>query len=227
MENNVRGTKMEKEKYVLYQYLKFICRKKWFLIGVTIVFMILGFLFSLRTPVSYVGHALVFTGNANNDLLSKPDLISEIYKVTAKVPGPFEVTMDITGNTLQGTDQQIKKVANKYVADLKKRYNAQLKARKDYVNALNQQIKQLSDQQGIEYNANLKSGEPTPDEKLADLNYKIYKMESPELIDTTTSRTGNNSIRNAILGAAFGFQLMLIILVIWKYILDAKRTLTS
>jgi hypothetical protein len=64
-------------------------------------------------------------------------------------------------------------------------------------------------------------------EKLHKAKIQLSKMKPPELRNVTTASSGNNSVRNAIIGGALGFQLMLIILVIWKYILDAKRFLSS
>ena len=66
----------ELKRYETFQYMKFIWQKKMYVIAFTILCIVIGAVYSYYKGSSYTSTALVFTGNANNDMLSKPDLIA-------------------------------------------------------------------------------------------------------------------------------------------------------
>jgi uncharacterized protein involved in exopolysaccharide biosynthesis len=123
---------MDREKYIVYQYLRFIWQKKWYVVAAAVLFMLLGFLYSHRNPVVYTGQAVVFTGTAENDELSKPDLIRNYYNklvpnksLTVTIPANFEIVLKVTDRNQQKAQQLIEKVGKQYVSDLKSDYTVQ------------------------------------------------------------------------------------------------------
>jgi len=232
MENN--------EKYIFYQYLKFIWNKKWWLVGAMILFMLIGLLYSLRQPLVYTGQAVIFTGNAQNDKLSKPVFIKSEYQgllpdkvrnsFAVDLPGDNQMVFTVSEQTKKGADEDIRKVANSYVKDLQKRYQDQKTELKAAVKIVD--IKQLKREYKNYVSGLIQSKENITFYRdtiqwLTEAKYQLAIMEPPKLMDVTTTQRSNNLIRNMLLGGAFGFQLMLIILVFWKYIRDARRSLNS
>ncbi|URT70552.1 Wzz/FepE/Etk N-terminal domain-containing protein [Cytobacillus firmus] len=243
---------MEKIKYPVYDYIKFIWKKKLLLIGFTILCMVIGAGFSYTKETVYTSTALVFTGNANNDELSKPDLIIAKYKKelpnalqnTLNVQAdPFQITFTLSGNDKETVESAMKKLAEQYEKDLMIEFNDQYGSLKDYVNALVKVVNQ-TEEAVSKYNQLL---ETSDEDKLfnytavliskMDSEYKADLLEAKDLLssaeppiynnEVTTTQTSNNLLRNTILAGAFGFQLMLVLLVLWKYIINARRALSE
>ncbi|MBX9974425.1 Wzz/FepE/Etk N-terminal domain-containing protein [Cytobacillus firmus] len=246
---------MEKIKYPVYDYIKFIWKKKLLLIGFTILCMVIGAALSYIKPTVYTSTALVFTGNGNNEKLSKPRLITDTYKdelpedlsgsLDVKIAEPFQITLSLSGSDKKTVESNTKKVAEQYTNDLIERFNVQFEVQKNYKNSLegalkkteeaiseyNQLIQEASDEYKLlHYNEVLFNKEETAEKYRSDLNeaeYDLALAETPELMDVTTNQSSNNLLRNALLAGAFGFQLMLVLLVLWKYIINARRALSQ
>lgn len=243
---------MGQEKFIVYQYLKFIWNKKWLLILVTLLLAASGFLYAHKHAATYSGQAMVFTGNGQNDMLSKPEFIKAKYEKLAHnsnfvvaVPGNFEVTLTVTGTNKATTQKQIKKVSNQYIKDLAQRFNDQYSARKDYVKALKQKISKMETEndrynQLIAQSNNEQKLSSYTDillqqqdavagykDKLYKTQYQLALMEKPKLMSVGTASKSGSTLKDMTLGGAFGFQMMLIILIVWKYILDARRSLNA
>ncbi|USK49597.1 hypothetical protein LIT38_24410 [Bacillus sp. CMF12] len=245
---------MEKIKYPVYDYMKFIRKKKLLLIGFTILCMVIGAGLSYTKQTVYTSTANVFTGNAENDLLSKPELITPIYKeelpdgisdsLNIKIVGPFHISLSLSGPNKEAVESNTKKVAEQYTQDLTERFNEQYEAQKNYKNALEglmeetketisqyNQLKQETSDENKLFNftealINKRYWEYTTDFRDADLDLSM--AEPPRLIPgISTTQTSNNLLRNTILAGAFGFQLMLVLLVLWKYIINARRALSE
>lgn len=242
---------MEKNKNTLYEYVIFIWRKKLWVIGFTILCLVIAGAFSFTSKQHVSATALVFTGNATNDFLSKPELIMDKYEETipedirgsffVKIEEPFQISLSLTGNDKETVEKELRKVAEKYTSDLKKRFDDQYKTLEQYTEILKRKIDKT--EETINY-YNEKISEETNGDKLSyytelvikaeedigeyyseyyKANYKLTLAESPELMNINTEETGNNLTRNLLLAGAFGFQMMIIILVIWKYILNSRE----
>lgn len=244
---------MEKIKYPVYDYIKFIWKKKFLLIGFTILCMVIGAGLSYTKQTVYTSTALVFTGNANNDELSKPDLIIAKYKKelpnalknTLNVQAdPFQITFSLSGNDKETVESTMKKLAEQYEKDLLITFNDQYGSLEEYANALLNVVKQ-TEEAVSKYNQLIL--ETSDDDKLfnytevlinkMDAQYKADLLEAKDQLssaeppyfnkEVTTTQTSNNLLRNTILAGAFGFQLMLVLLVLWKYIINARRALSE
>jgi uncharacterized protein involved in exopolysaccharide biosynthesis len=243
---------MEKIKYPVYDYIKFIWKKKLLLIGFTILCMVIGAGVSYTKQTVYTSTVLVFTGNGNNDELSKPDLIKSKYKKELPVAlqnsldvkaDPYQITLSLSGPNKESVESNLTKVADQYTKDLTEEYNIQYGALENYRNALEKVIKQ-TEEAVSQYNQLIL--ETTDQNQLfnytevlinqMDSEYKADLLEvekdlaiaeEPERNNVTTTQTSNNLFRNTLLAGAFGFQLMLVLLVLWKYIINARRALSE
>ncbi|WHY61465.1 Wzz/FepE/Etk N-terminal domain-containing protein [Cytobacillus firmus] len=246
---------MEKIKYPVYDYIKFIWKKKLLLIGFTILCMVIGAGFSYTKETVYTSTALVFTGNGNNEKLSKPGLIKDTYKdalpedisssLDVKITEPYQITLSLSGSDKVSVESNTKKVAEQYTSDLTERFNEQydvqenikdalegvVKNTKEAISQYNKLIQETSDEAKLlHYNEVLINKMEAFDKYQADLEeveYDLVLAEDPELMNVTTTQTSNNLLRNTILAGAFGFQLMLVLLVLWKYIINARRALSE
>lgn len=113
---------MEKIKYPVYDYIKFIWKKKLLLIGFTILCMVIGAGLSYTKQTVYTSTALVFTGNGNNEKLSKPILITEEYKeevpqnlrgsLNVKIAEPLQITLSLSGPDKEDVESNTKNWEN-------------------------------------------------------------------------------------------------------------------
>ncbi|WP_282173977.1 Wzz/FepE/Etk N-terminal domain-containing protein [Cytobacillus firmus] len=246
---------MEKIKYPVYDYIKFIWKKKLLLIGFTILCMVIGAGLSYTKQTVYTSTALVFTGNGNNEKLSKPHLITDEYKdkvtenlsgsLNVKIAEPFQITLSLSGTDKEKVQSNTHKVAEQYTNDLTERFKVQYDVQENLRNALkgvvdktnktiseyDQLIQVTSDEYKLlHYNEMLLNKMEALDKYQADLEeieYDLALAEWPELMNVTTTQTSNNLLRNTLLAGAFGFQLMLVLLVLWKYIINARRALSE
>ncbi|MBU8771498.1 Wzz/FepE/Etk N-terminal domain-containing protein [Cytobacillus oceanisediminis] len=246
---------MEKIKYPVYDYIKFIWKKKLLLIGFTILCMVIGAALSYIKPTIYTSTALVFTGNGNNEKLSKPRLITDTYKdelpedlsgsLDVKIAEPFQITLSLSGSDKKTVESNTKKVAEQYTNDLTNRFNEQLEVQEKYKNALEEKVikteeaisqytqlvQEKSDENKLDHYLEVLINKEEVAEKyradLEEVEYDLALAETPELMDVTINQSSNNLLRNALLAGAFGFQLMLVLLVLWKYIINARRALSQ
>jgi uncharacterized protein involved in exopolysaccharide biosynthesis len=243
---------MNDQKYPVYDYVKFIWDKKLLLILATILFMIAGAVFSFTRTQNYTSTALVFTGTGNNEFLSKPDLIESKYKedlpenlrntLNVKIKEPYQIELSLAGTDKNTVESVVTELADKYVGDLTDRYKLQYGLLREHTKALKAKVEEV--QQSLETYEELSTKEgnenlnytdigilikryealPRFEEDLTEAEYELALMEEPDLAKVTTNASSNNLLRNVFLGAALGFQLMLVILVFWKYVLNARRS---
>jgi Chain length determinant protein len=245
---------MEKIKYPVYDYIKFIWKKKLLLIGFTILCMVIGAGLSYMKPTVYTSTAVVFTGNGNNDELSKPDLIAGKYNeefpelnnsLNAKAD-PYQITLSLSGPNKEAVESNMKKVAEQYETDLREDFEKLKNNMEVYKNALEKEVKELekaipqyekliqetsSNSKHITYSDILINKMRLVDKYRADLyetKIDLDLLEEPaERSLKTIQSSNNNLLRNSLLAGAFGFQLMLVLLVLWKYIINARRALSE
>lgn len=244
---------MEKIKYPVYDYIKFIWKKKLLLIGFTILCMVIGAAVSYARPTVYTSTAHIFTGNAENDLLSKPNLITPIYQkelpenlsssLNIQIVEPFHISFSLTGTNKEEVESNTENVAKQYESDLNDRFEEQYAAQESYKNALegvmedtkeaisqyNQLIEETPDANKLfNYTATLiNKWNQEHSVELRDTEADLSLAEPPKFIEVKTIQSSNNLLKNTILAGAFGFQLMLVLLVLWKYIINARRALSQ
>lgn len=243
---------MDEQRYPVYDYVKFIWNKKLWLIVAAIIFMIAGAAFSFTKEPVYTSKVVVFTGTGNNEFLSKPDLIKSRYEeefegkfkgnLDVRIKEPYQIEFSLTGDDKNSVDSDVAMIAGKYADDLKARYDVQYGLLEEQVKAIEEKIEKI--EQSLDTYENLASKEaeeelnytdigilikryealPRYEEDLLEAEYDLALMEDPYRLEVATTASSNNLLRNILLGGALGFQLMLVILVFWKYILNARRS---
>lgn len=244
---------MDEQRYPVYDYVKFIWNKKLWLILAAVLFMIAGAAFSFTRTESFMAKAVVFTGNGENERLSKPNLIIEDYKgdlpeslragLDVIILEPFQIQLSLTGKDKNSVESELKKTAEQYKNDLKERFDDQKGILQKYAKAMEAKVEktqnsidlytELASKEGNEENLNRYTEILTKKEE-AQVRYVEDLIEAQEDLvlaepprfegEVTTTASSNNLLRNMLLGFALGFQLMLVILVFWKYILNARRS---
>ncbi|MBS4206753.1 Wzz/FepE/Etk N-terminal domain-containing protein [Bacillus sp. FJAT-50079] len=242
---------MASEKYILYDYLTFIWKKKWFVLLFTIICGGAGIFFSLSQTHIYESEAVIFVGNAGNDELTKPENIifykeelegpyEDQFSVT--IPRDFQVILKLKGIDEQKVFSQLNKVAESYVSDLNDTFNKKRSRLEDYYMTLEAKVESL--QKVIDHYNDQLLNSKVPDSQIADytglvieyesqresyqerinnLGQQLDDMEGPKLSGINTTSSGSKLFRNLFLAMAFGFQCGLVILVFWKYMLNARK----
>lgn len=243
---------MDEQRYPVYDYVKFIWNRKLWLIVAAIVFMIAGAAFSFTRTESFTAKAVVFTGNGENERLSKPNFIIEDYKrglpenlrggLNAIILEPYQIQLSLTGSDKNSVESELKKATEQYKNDLKERFDDQKAILEKYVKVMEAKVvktqnsidlyTQLASKEGNEENlaryteilTKKEEMQVRYEEDLLDAQEDLVLAEAPRYEGgVTTAASSNNLLRNMLLGGALGFQLMLVILVFWKYILNARR----
>jgi hypothetical protein len=244
---------MDDKKYPVYDYVKFIWNKKLWLILAAIICMIAGAAFSFTRTPNYTSNISIFTGNGENEMLSKPGFIESEYRddlpenlsssLNVKIVEPFNIALSLSGKNKNVVESELLNIAEKYKDDLTERFNDQKGVWVDYTKSLEDKVaitsdaiemytelassKDVSEENLIHYKEILMKKEETLSRYMLDLqeaNEELKLYEPPKRMDLTTTASSNNLLRNMLLGAVFGFQLMLVILIFWKYILNARRS---
>lgn len=241
---------VKEEKYVLYDYLKFIWNKKMFVILGLIAGLIIGGVYAMTRPVTYTGTALVFTGNAENDMLTKKELIRPKYQdeipphlggsFTVNIPSDFQVTLSVTGSDRNEVESNINHVSELYVKDLDEGFTRQYDAIEGYSSALSGSIEKTEALLDL-YNEKLLTASPTDSnvyqEEIMKLERQLEKdkenraeneidksiMERPELMTVNMSVNDTSVLLYSLLAGAGLLQAVLVLLVLWKYLRDAAR----
>lgn len=244
---------MDDEKYPVYDYIKFIWNKKLWLILAAIICMIAGAALSFTRTPNYTSSVSIFTGNGENEMLSKPGFIESEYKddlpenlsssLNVKIVEPFHIALSLSGKNKNEVESELLKIAKKYKNDLNERFNDQKSVWENYTKSLEDKVAKTSD--SIEMYKELASSKDVNEENLIhykeiwmkeeetlssymldlqEANEELKLYEPPKRMDLTTTRSSNNLLRNILLGAVFGFQLILVILIFWKYIINARRS---
>jgi hypothetical protein len=251
MLRRVKKLNMELKRYETFQYMEFILQKKLYVIAFTILCIVIGAVYSYYKGSSYTSTALVFTGNANNDMLSKPDLIASEYSrylskdskgsFQVKVADTMEITMSANGKNKSLLESQVSNAGKKYAQDLTTHFNAQNTIMKKYAQSAQQEID--ATEQSIALYDHLLANNPSTEDAnnynqalmnkqddltgsradLLDVQTQLAKAEKPQLMNVTTTAASRHMARNAGLAGVFGFFVMLVILIFSKYIIDARR----
>ncbi|MCC3356916.1 Wzz/FepE/Etk N-terminal domain-containing protein [Bacillus sp. REN16] len=165
------------------------------------------------------------------------------------IPMDNQINLTLVGSDKSIVESDLTKIANQIVKDLTVKYDVQRQAMEDYVNALSEQV----DATNYLLNNILKESSSgvskdvmeqlNSDSQLVYLEGKFYNANTKELLyyageelakmvkhnprisgdDVNTSENKPSSIKFIILGGAAFFQLMLIIVILWKYIINARQ----
>jgi hypothetical protein len=234
----------EKQKFVFYEYLLFFWKKKfWFLIvplAMALISVLAGQLFLHK--YNYTGQALIFTGSINQKSLTDPKNIEAKFHVKnaldVVVPEEKYIKITLKGDDKTSVQNELRKIVSKYNHELQRHSKQRLDATHTRLHELGDEINHL--QQVIkQYDEKLDSQQLTPgdlkntvkaEEILADRTDKASRIsndllfyEKPSVLSESVSKSKTYIGQLIAVGVVLGIFLTFIMLILMKYVLDARR----
>ncbi|MCR8850564.1 hypothetical protein NQ095_19265 [Rossellomorea sp. SC111] len=239
---------MKKNNYVFYEYLHFFWRKKVIFFLIPLVVALGTVMFTLTKDDVYKGEITVYTSSIGINDLTHPDLIQSKFsgKVSEIGVDNFNVSAT-TGRVLfsfkDPDKDQIKEaidiIEKNYLKDLNEEYSNRKRHLESAIESYEKADKMLQIRTDF-LERKVQQGTLTSDE-LQESNYlsgksdfqfiedmKMTKMEldeldDPKVLSSSITKSNNFIISNLITSVLIGFIFSTLILMLWKYILDARK----
>jgi capsular polysaccharide biosynthesis protein len=233
-----------KERFVLYEYLLFFWKKKWLFVILPIVTLLIGALLSTLQSANYTGKAIVYVGDLNGGI-KDPGLVQKKFSdldkdisLNVKVDQPDQITFTVKGDDKDKVEEVLGSIKTKYYNDLSKKSETILQITDDGIKLKRERAKILDDILKT-FSAQIETGNLDEEEQarlveyednLLELTESILRMEKdletfeqPEIIKEEVNSDPKNVRTNMILGFVAGIFLTILTLIVWKYILNARR----
>jgi capsular polysaccharide biosynthesis protein len=233
-----------KERFVLYEYLLFFWKKKWLFVILPIVTLLLGALLSMLQSANYTGKAIVYVGDLSGGI-KDPVLVQNKYSnidrdisLNVKVDQPDQITFTVKGDDKDKVDDILADITSSYYDDLETKSKKILQITDDGIKLKTERAKILDDILKT-FSAQIDTGNLDEEEQarlveyednLLELTESILRMEKdintfekPEIIKEEVNSDPKNIRTNMILGFVAGIFLTILSLIVWKYILNARR----
>lgn len=238
---------VEKQKFLFYEYLLFFWKKKfWFLIvplAMAIISVLVGQLFLHK--YNYTGQALIFTGSINLKDLTDPKNIEAKFPhvknaLDVVVPEEKYVKITLKGDDKTSVQNELRKIVSKYDHELQRHSKQRLDATHTRlheldgeINVLQQVIKQYGeklDSQPQQLTSGDLKNTVKAEEILADRTDKASRIrndllfyEKPSVLSESVSKSKTYIGQLIAVGVVLGIFLTFIMLILMKYVLDARR----
>jgi hypothetical protein len=235
----------EKQKFVLYEYLLFFWKKKfWFLfvpLAMALISVLAGHLFLHK--YNYTGKAIIFTGSVNLKSLTDPKNIRANLphvknKLDIVVTEDKYVKITLKGDDKTSVQNELRKIVSKYNHDLQQHSKQRLDVTNERLHELDEYKEDL--QLIVEhYNKKLDSQQLTLDqldsavkaeeiltdtmEKASRIRNNLVFYEEPSVLSENVSKSKTYTGQLIAIGVVLGIFLTFIILILMKYVLDARR----
>lgn len=244
----------EENRFVLYEYLLFFWRKKWLFVVIPVLFVLAAVLFSLIQPKAYEGTSVVYVGGVDAEPLTTPRLFVNQFNdeipdhlrssLSVQVLANNQVLVSVTGSNPTEVAAGVQSFTDRYYGALLGNYQARVDATEAFLAIINQRVDALTN--SLEYYKDQLKNENLPVEvinrymetAMFDENQLMAYMErgqrlktdllffeQPEIVSTSTKQASNHLKANIVVGFALGVIFSLIALMLWKYIIDARRKL--
>ncbi|WP_059171909.1 hypothetical protein [Bacillus sp. FJAT-27445] len=122
----------EEKRYILYEYLSYFWKRKWLFVIIPLALAVLlaAAVYVVKADNrGYIGEAKVFTGSVNERELTDPDVIKANYQdvkgLDIFVSEKSKVKFTVKAKSKSETEQVLDQVTKQYLGDLEK--NAQLR----------------------------------------------------------------------------------------------------
>jgi hypothetical protein len=236
-----------RDRFVLYEYLLFFWKKKWILILLPILGIIIALGLGLTKQATYVANLSYYIGNMEDDALANQALIkaglsNDIENRVNIQVANSSVSFDSTSHDQDELKKIFSKVSKEYGTKLNNHSKKDEKLRKEYLTSLKDGKKRLE--------TNIREYEDKVKDPNIDIDVKIGYMDMiPELerrlsdytdsINTeqlnesnyqkpvktsfTISEQSSFTKSSVLVGFVLGLFLSICLLTLWKYILDARR----
>jgi hypothetical protein len=244
----VVGLTEEKKQFVLYEYLLYFWRKKWFFLIVPLITTIIvaSAIYMLKVDKKYTGQMIVFTGSINlQDLTNDNNILSNFKDLNADldifVSEKGQVKFTIKGDSKDDVRQKLSHIEEVYIKDLKSQSDAQLKKSTDEQKEYEDKVDTLNDALDI-YEDKLE--EDLSDakhenisliiietlEELSHAETRVNKIkgdllffEKPEVLFQTVHPTKTYLKESIAIGLILGVLLTVALLMLLKYLGVARR----
>lgn len=234
-----------KERFVLYEYLSFFWKKKWLFVILPIVALLIGALLSMLQSANYTGKAIVYTGDVRG-IITEPEYVESKYSkfvskntsLEVKVDKQSQVTIIVKGDDKKSINQTLSKISSGYYKELEKKADRVIevtekskKLKENRLSSLEKILPALEEQ--------LQYGDLDIDEETRLLEYQhtfkelsesIQRMdkdlliyEHPLVIEDEVNQDPKHLRTNMLLGFVAGIFLTVLSLIVWKYIVNARR----
>jgi hypothetical protein len=237
---------VEKQKFVLYEYLLFFWKKKfWFLIvplAMALISVLAGQLF-LHNKYNYTGQAIIFTGSINQKSLTDPKNIKAKFPdvknaLDIVVPEEKYVKITLKGDDKTSVQNELRKIVSEYNHELQHHSKQRLDVTNARLHELDGEISFL--QRLIKpYNEKLDSQQLTSGElksiikaeeiltekmdKASWIRNNLVFYEKPSVLSENVSKSKTYVGQLIAIGVVLGIFLTFIMLILMKYVLDARR----
>jgi capsular polysaccharide biosynthesis protein len=234
------------KRYVLYEYLMFLWRKKLLLLALPLLFALIGAGLSFLKDRPYVGQLSFYTGEVESKDLLRPDLVKEKYEMEgfSYTVSAAEKTMIFTsvGNDPDRIEKTLQKVTKQYEKDLMDKSEEKLELKKNELEFLkNKRLsleeslkiyhdyienKDIDPELAMQYSDSINEAEDKVLDYTQKINTKensILNFDEPQKMTMVINREESYIISNVILGTVLGLLLALGLILIWKYVTDARR----
>src|SRR5688500_15866073 len=130
-----------KKSYAFYDYLAFMWQKKFWLMAIPVLAIIIAIIVSAMSRPTYHGLVLFNVVDATDDKVTVPDVIMSNYQkllpnelqpsLQVIVPKYKQVQIQLSGKDKEAVEKGFQTVSKAYYADLQKVYQQKLKLSKE------------------------------------------------------------------------------------------------
>lgn len=239
----------EKNKYVLYEYLLYFWKKKWYFLIVPIITAVLiaGGVYLLKSNPAYTGKVLFYIGSINSQELSHPDnVMAKIDEtglnnpVDAFVSEKGQIKFTIPGNSKEAVEADVNTIIQVFGDSLQESADIRIEVTSERLATLDKRIEALRVNLK-DYNEDLKNVYPEDYEALSDLiieteeelteiDERAYKLrsdielfEQPKVLSQSVTKSNTYLKESIAVGILVGLVLTVLLLLLLKYLGDARR----
>lgn len=241
---------VQEKKFVMYEYLLFFWKKKMTFIIVPVIFALIGAGASFVVPkdADYVGNTTIFTGTIKLGALSNPENVAATYgtdvegEIEGFVSSDNYMKFKIYDDDRDRLEADLDKMTKKVEEALLESYESRSKATIAYRDKLIAQETELGEVLRV-YSERLQNSDLTieqeldtnaivqyTEQQLADviataqrITNDIEFFEQPSIVTQSVSETKSYTMEYAVAGLILGVLMAFLILILWKYIIDARR----
>lgn len=231
-----------RDKFILYEYLMFFWRKKWVVLVLPLLGILIPIILGFVKEPPFVGNLTYYTGDiAKEELINldliKNDLPQSIKNKATVVKGEKTISFVSTSQNQNEIRDIFTKVDSNYGKRLESSSEDDLKIQKDYLKKLKSQSENLEvslknyQEKVHDPKFNIKPGDFAMIQKLEKNLYDsvhvqedmIKNYQKPEKVSMTIGQQNKFTKSNILVGFIVGLFLSFCLVTLWKYILDAKR----
>lgn len=238
----------EKKTFVLYEYLLYFWRRKWFFVIIPLIVTILvaGAVYVLKNDKKFTGTALVYTGNVDSKELTNDKLLEGRYQdeknpPEVKVSESRIVKFTVKGDSKEEVQQDLDNMMQDYSQALQASAKKKIDVTTHLLNPINERVKtltaslemynrKLDEAASVVDNTELTDLITKSDDKLTETTERSYKLsgdielfEYPKVVTKSVGPSKTYLKESIAIGVILGLVLTVALLMLMKYLFDARR----